>query len=203
MRRLIRTGPEPEPDPEENREPDREAQEAPDEEDDEAVEVEHGLRQFPKVRDALLNYEDSGFQHQFAIGDLLLEEIGPPGKNGANNESGDLFEDCSQWLHDEGLDYSARTLKNWRDLAHKVPASFRQEAEEAGVSITVILECLSDLDVLRALMAAQEGERPTMLADLTTVYRGEEVPAAAAIRQRRRISVSDAKIALGRLPAGG
>jgi hypothetical protein len=194
-RRLSRAGSESEPDPEEALEPEEEVEE---------VEEQHGPRQFPKIRDALLNYEDSHFQHQFFIGDAALEEIGPPGKDGAHNGSGDLFEECREWLLEEyGLDYSARTIKNCRDLAHKVPPSFRQEAEEAGVSITVIQECCGDLETLKALIAAQNGKRSAKLAGLKTTYKGEEMPLASAICKRGRILVSDAKIALGRQSAGG
>jgi hypothetical protein len=70
------------------------------------------------------------------------------------------------------------------------------------VSITVIQECSGDLDVLKALIAAQEGKRPGKLAGLTTVYQGEKVSLATAICKRGRILVSDAKIALGRQVAG-
>jgi len=196
MTRRLSRSTEPEPDPEEN----HEREEVPAAEEQE----EHsGPRQFPKIRDALLDYEDSHFQHQFDIGDKVLEEIGPPGKDGAHNGSGDGFDECSAWLQDQGLEYSPRTLKNWRDLAYKVPPSIRQEGEEAGVSISVIQECCGDLETLKALIAAQNGKRPGKLGGLTTMYKGEEISLASAICKRGRILVSDAKIALGRQSAGG
>lgn len=67
---------------------------------------------------------------QWAIGDALLEEIGPPH---AGRRQEEAFEECARELKEQGMPYSTQWLRELRNTAH----AFHLESRASGLSIKV------------------------------------------------------------------
>jgi hypothetical protein len=136
----------------------------------------------------------------FEIGDAIYEAIGgPPGDPGPHNGTTVAIRDFADWLLDQGIeDYSERTLDTLWRVAAKTPASLRGEGDEAGVSWSVYKECCGNTDLLHQLISCIDGKKPRALARIKTSYRGRQVSLPDKIQTQSRITVEDAKLALGR-----
>lgn len=77
------------------------------------------MKKFPKTLAAIKTAE----QDQWAIGDALLAECGPPMKAGAHNP--DTLQEAAQFLLQEGYQYAAPTLNTFRTTAHSFPLASR------------------------------------------------------------------------------
>jgi hypothetical protein len=86
-------------------------------------------RQYPKTFAAAKRAEKS----QWAIGDALLLEIGPP-RAGARQET--WFQECAAELVAEGMPYSVGHLQNLRNIAHK----FDLDRRRSGLTVEVARE---------------------------------------------------------------
>lgn len=87
------------------------------------------MMEFPKtLAAARKNDRDS-----WALADALLEELGPPTKGGRGIRQSDRFAVCATELKDAGLDYSVKTLVEYRNVAH----AFKPETRVLGLTITV------------------------------------------------------------------
>jgi hypothetical protein len=82
--------------------------------------------QFPKTFAAAKRSEKG----QWAIGDALLEEIGPP-RVGARQDH--LFTECAAELAEGGMPYKAGYLRELRNIAHK----FNPELRNPGLGVQV------------------------------------------------------------------
>lgn len=91
---------------------------------------------------------------QWAIGDALLEEIGPPRQGSAQQER---FRDCAAELARAGLVYSVDRLLMLRNLAHKFVAT--SVSGDRGVTVEV----------------AREAGTPGLLAKATAMAESDDV----------------------------
>jgi hypothetical protein len=111
------------------------------------------------------------------------------------------------WLRHHGItNYSRRTLENLWRLSAKVDKNLRYELSDYGVSLSLYFECCDQLRVLRQLVSCIDEENrheawpkpPRAWAKLMTSYRGQQVSLPAKIKTQGRVTVEDARLALGR-----
>lgn len=108
---------------------------------------------YPESRSQIKKAEKS----QWDIGDALLKEIGPAGKDGVHNDSSEKFEELSKILAEEdGIEYLADSLRKLRDVAEQWPAGLRNPAFSWSIhnvfrSVPSLLnECHSKITVREA-----------------------------------------------------
>lgn len=104
-------------------------------------------RQFPLTFAAAKRAEKS----QWAIGDALLEEIGPPHKGAKQDHA---FKACAAELADRGVPYSTDRLRHLRDTAHAFDLDRRRST--LGIEAHFEAGTPAVLDKAEAL-AAEEG----------------------------------------------
>jgi hypothetical protein len=91
---------------------------------------------------------------QWAIGDALLEEIGPP-RAGKSQER--AFADCAAELEDAGISYSQAYLRALRNIAHKFDLDDR-----TGLGVRVAMEAGTPAVLAKAeALAEEEGAQVT------------------------------------------
>lgn len=93
---------------------------------------------------------------QWALGDALLEECGPPGEDGARNGSSEKLEAAQAELAANGMPYAFNTLRQYRDIS----AAFPPATIVAGLSHGVHKVCGTP-EMLTAVLKAWEKENPT------------------------------------------
>jgi hypothetical protein len=134
--------------------------EDPDDQEAEETADERRERRYDKIAQAILEQQDDERARQLTIGDLVLEATEPPGPNGRRNKTGDTFEEISAWLLEEyGIEVAARTLIEWRNLAHEYPAVRRLTCEEAGIPVSGLSLLRGHPDVFNDLCATANGEK--------------------------------------------
>jgi hypothetical protein len=191
MTRLLRRSDADDNEPEQESEPEEPGVEAVDDDAD-----------FQKLLALVEEIDEATFSAKFSLSDLLVDLLGPPGAPGVRNGRYAKLKEYAERLRDLGYpDYSEQHLISLRDTAAAFPALHRCRAEDAGISFTVLRELRNKPDLLEVLIKAQDGENPRQLRGKTTMFRGEEVRLATAIRRRGRITVDDAHVALGHQPA--
>jgi len=80
---------------------------------------------YPKSFDALARNEVS----MWDIGDMLIEECGPPGDDGAHNGSEKKLKDAQAEFLARGIDRKYDTLRNYRDVSFRFPPGARAPGE--------------------------------------------------------------------------
>ena len=103
---------------------------------------------------------------QWALGDALLNECGPPGDDHGHNGSFAKLQAAQAELESHGLEYATNTLRTYRDVAHTFPHAARM----ASVSQRVHIECRTP-EMLQAVFAAWKKEKPDKPLSLHTCSR--------------------------------
>src|ERR1700730_6099885 len=102
--------------------------------------------QFPLTLAAAKDAEKS----QWAIGDALVKECGPPGDDHANNGSGERIAAVAKFLDENGLEYGVNYLRQLRRVAYALPdagtrTSVSWHAHEAAGSPKILDAILNGL----------------------------------------------------------
>jgi flagellar biosynthesis GTPase FlhF len=96
-------------------------------------------------------------RNQWAIGDALLAECGPPSKDGVRDGSYTKLKEAAEYLLGNGYEYAANTLAQFRDIADAFSPSNRRAAVAWGVH-----RVAGTPEFLEAVMAgAPDGKRVT------------------------------------------
>lgn len=137
---------------------------------------------YPKTVAAVQKAEGKS---QWAIGDALLVEIGPPTRSGGYDASGKRFEECAKELNEHGLTYKPETLRRFRDTAH----AFISGARAPEISYRAH-ESAGNLRVLGIAIERAAG-RPvshrfvdTVKASLREAEKAKQEKKAAAAKER-------------------
>lgn len=134
------------------------------------------MAKFPLVLAAVQKAAEHVRKSQWAIGDALVTEIGPP-RNGAHDKR---LEQCSKELAAEGFEYSEKYLSHLR----QVSASFSPARRRADISWEVHREA-GDPDRLETLIKAARGK------PLSRAYARKLIDAARDAERRRRQAAAE------------
>lgn len=92
---------------------------------------------------------------QWELGDVLIEECGPPGGNGVRTGSDELLKKASRELEKEGFPYAFDYLRDLRQMAHNFSAGDRSPA----ASWTVHLKAKTPENLTAVIQAAKVGKQ--------------------------------------------
>lgn len=136
--------------------------------------------EFPKTLTALRAREKS----HWAIGDALLEECGPPGRDSANNGSGEILTRAAEHFASKGVGCSVTLLRDCRKISYLYAPARRL----AGVSWSVYKEVPNPEMLDRIFELEGQGVTSRRARELATAIREENrrIREAAREIERRR-----------------